>query len=60
MIKELENGFTQGQDGYPDNMVTAFKMINEYKNWQPSRIVETSGTAFATNGRSANQSNNDN
>ena len=59
LIEKLENRFTQGQDGYPENMVTAFKMINKYKNWQPTRVVKMTGMAFAMNGRSGARSDND-
>ena len=51
LLEELENGYTRGQDGYPSDMVTAFKMINEYKCWQPTKPTEVSGTAFTTRGR---------
>ena len=51
LLEELENGYTRGQDGYPKDMVTAFKMINEYKNWQPTKAAEVTGTAFATSGK---------
>ena len=37
-------------------MVTAFKIIDEYKNWQPTRVIEATATGFATNGRSATRS----
>ena len=49
LTEELENNFTKGRNDYPVDMVRAFAMLNEYKNWQPrSPTIDSSGTAFAT------------
>ena len=46
--EELENSFTKGNNDYPDNLVKAYHLMNEYKNWQPRAAVpEASGVAFA-------------
>lgn len=51
LSKELENAFTKGNDDYPDNLISAYHLINEYKNWQPrSAIPEPTGVAFAQKG----------
>jgi len=46
--EELENDFTHGSNGYPQTLVKAYHMINEYKNWFPRSfsIVDASGVAF--------------
>jgi hypothetical protein len=47
LCEDLENAYTRGNDDYPKDVVQAFKMINEYKNWQPSsQPAEVTGTAF--------------
>ena len=33
--EELENDFTKGSDTYPQDMVKAYQLMNEYKNWVP-------------------------
>ena len=51
LSEELENSFTKGNDDYPDNLVSAYHLINEYKNWQPrSAIPDSTGVAFAQKG----------
>ena len=55
--EELENDYTKGNSNYPTNLVTAYRMISEYKNWQPrSSVPESDGVAFAqqTRGRPNN------
>ena len=55
--EELENGYTKGNSNYPTDLVTTYRMISEYKNWQPSSSVpESDGVAFAqqTRGRPNN------
>ena len=48
LSEELENAFTKGNDDYPDNLVSAYHLINEYKCWQPiGAAPEASGVAFA-------------
>ena len=57
--EDLENNYTRGVDGYPTDMVMAFKMVNEFKNWQPrSAAVDASTTAFAQQGKSGKRNNN--
>jgi hypothetical protein len=54
-LEELENSFTKGNDDYPDNLVSAYHLINEYKNWQPrSAIPEPTGVAFTQKGAGKN------
>jgi hypothetical protein len=56
LSEELENAFTKGNDDYPDNLVSAYHLINEYKNWQPrSAIPESSGVAFTQKGSKKNK-----
>ena len=51
LSEELENAFTKGRDDYPSNVVSAYHLINEYKNWQPrSPVPDSSGVAFAQKG----------
>jgi Reverse transcriptase (RNA-dependent DNA polymerase) len=52
LTEELENGFAKGNDDYPSDLVKAYYLINEYKNWN-SRVVtpESSGVAFAQKGK---------
>ena len=58
--EDLENAFTRGNSDYPQNMVQAFKLINEFKHWQPrSTVADVTTTAFAQKGsRNNNQNNN--
>jgi hypothetical protein len=52
LSEELENSFTKGNDDYPDNLVSAYHLINEYKCWKPtSSTPESSGVAFAQKGK---------
>jgi len=46
--EELENDFTCGNDGYPQTLVKAYHMINEYKNWSPRSFetTDSNGVAF--------------
>ena len=55
LSEELENAFTKGNDDYPDNLVSAYHLLNEYKNWQPrSTIPDPTGVAFAQKGGKKN------
>ena len=46
--EELENDYTKGTDSYPQDMVKAYQLINEYKHWTPRTYVpEASGIAFS-------------
>ena len=41
-LEELENDYTKGNSKYPTDLVTAYRMISEYNNWQPrSRVPES-------------------
>jgi hypothetical protein len=52
LSEELENSFTKGNDDYPDNLVSAYHLINEYKCWQPKTTTpDSSGVAFAQKGK---------
>ena len=60
LLEELENDYTKGNSNFPTNLVTAYRMISEYKNWQPrSSVSESDGVAFAqrTRGRPNNNIN---
>ena len=35
LIEELENDYTKGNGNYPCNMVKAYQLLNEYKQWKP-------------------------
>ena len=48
LIEDLENNFTRGSDEYPRDLVTAYKMINEFKHWTPRQTVSDSqSTVFS-------------
>ena len=47
LIEELEKDYTKGNDNYPRNMVKAYQLLNEYKQWNPrATLPESSGVAF--------------
>ena len=51
LIEELENDYTKGNDNYPCNMVKAYQLLNEYKQWNPrATLSESSGVAFSQQG----------
>ena len=51
LIKELENDYTKGNDNYPRNMVKAYQLLNEYKQWNPrATLSESSEVAFSQQG----------
>ena len=39
LLEELENEYTKGHSNYPTDLVTRYRMISEYKNWQPHSSV---------------------
>ena len=39
LLEELDNDYTKGNSNYPTDIVTAYRMISEYKNWQPRSSV---------------------
>ena len=60
LIKELKNDYTRGQDGYPTDMVQAFKVLNEFQHWQPqSSTPEATGTAFVQSSCQSGSSHDD-
>ena len=57
LLEELENDYTKVNSNYPTDLVTAYRMISEYKNWQPhSSVPYSDGVAFTqrTRGRPNN------
>ena len=51
LIEELENDDTKGNDNYPCNMVKAYQLLNEYKQWNPrATLPESPGVAFLQQG----------
>ena len=51
LIEELENDYTKVNDNYPRNMVKAYQLLNEYKQWNPrATLPESSGVAFSQQG----------
>ena len=51
LIEELENNYTEGNDNYPRNMVKAYQLLNEYKQWNPrATLPESSVVAFLQQG----------
>jgi Zinc knuckle len=55
LSEELKNAFTKGRDDYPTNLVSAYHLINEYKNWQPrASIPDPTGVAFVQKGGKKN------
>ena len=56
-MEELEKDYTKGNSNYPTDLVTTYRIISEYKNWQPrSSVPESDGVAFTqrTRGRPNN------
>jgi hypothetical protein len=52
LSEDLENSFTKGKDDYPENLVSAYHFINEFKCWQPKNTVpDSSGVAFTSKGK---------
>ena len=49
LLKDLKNQFTHGTNGYPQLVMQAFKLLNEFKCWQPKVAPDVSGTAFTQN-----------
>jgi hypothetical protein len=48
LLEELENAFTKGNDDYPVTLVNAYRLLSEYKHWEPkSTPSESSSVAFA-------------
>jgi hypothetical protein len=48
LLEELENSFTKGNNNYPENLVSSYHLINEYKKWQPRNSTpEPMGVTFA-------------
>jgi hypothetical protein len=48
LLEELENDFTKGHSNYPQDMVKAYQLLNEYKQWRPTlSIPKSEGVAFA-------------
>ena len=48
LLEELDNDYTKGNSNYPTDLVTAYRMISEYQNWQPrSSMPESDGVAFS-------------
>jgi hypothetical protein len=48
LLEELENDFTKGHNNYPSDMVKAYQLLNEYKQWRPERTApQSEGVAFA-------------
>jgi hypothetical protein len=51
LLEELENDFTKGHNNYPPDMVKAYQLLNEYKQWRPnSNVPQSEGVAFAQKG----------
>ena len=51
LSEELENSFTKGNDDNPNDLVSAYHLINEYKCWKPTtNAPDSSGVAFAQKG----------
>ena len=56
LSEEFENSFTKGNDDYPDNLVSAYHLINEYKCWKPpSSTPDPTGVAFSQKGAKGKQ-----
>jgi hypothetical protein len=61
LSEELENSFTKGNDDYPDNLVSAYHLINEYKHYTPrSAVPGSSGVEFAQKIEKGNDNHNKN
>ena len=52
LLEELDKNYTKGNSNYPTNLVIAYRMISEYKNWQPrSSVTESDGVPFSQQAR---------
>ena len=54
LLEELENDFTKGHNNYPSDMVKAYQLLNEYKQWRPASAPQSEGIAFAQKGKQEN------
>jgi hypothetical protein len=60
LLKELENDFTKGHMNYPPDMVKAYQLLNEYKQWWPtSSAPQSDGVSFAQKGKQDGNQNKD-
>jgi hypothetical protein len=47
LVEELENDYTKGNDNYPQDLVSAYRLLSEYKNWQRyQNVPEATSVAF--------------
>ena len=52
LSEDLENSFTKGNNDYPRDLVQAYRLISEYKNWnQKFTSPDPTGVAFAQKGK---------
>ena len=46
--EDLKNSFTKGDNDYPTTLVSAYHIINKFKNWKlPQNTFEATKVAFA-------------
>ena len=61
LIEELQNYYMKGHNNYPDTLVRAFQMLNEYRHWKPSsNVPESQSVAFVQKINSSTKPNNSN
>ncbi len=49
---DFENSYTRGRNDYPKDLVSAYQMLNKFKQYQPKAAVpEVSGVAFSQKGQ---------
>ena len=41
LVEDLENDYTKDNDNYPRNMVKAYQLLNEYKQWNPRATLSS-------------------
>ena len=46
--EELQNNYMHGNDDYPEDLIKAYHMLNEYQHWIPKKQdMDTNSVAFA-------------
>ena len=59
LIEDLVNDYTKGNDNYPENMVKAYQLLNEFKNWKPRTTTPPAYVvAFTPRGKKDNNDQN--
>ena len=55
--EELVNDYIKGNNNYPEDLVKAYQLLSEYKNYQPKAMVtDASGVTFTQKGKKGKKS----